>query len=327
MSRHPNLEPKDIQNLLKKGEYFPLSLWVGDEAMKVRELFLRVEKAFSESKKTEVDVSHVSAQEVDFVDLWADIQSLSLFGKPKVIHVKDAESISELGSEWYHADLFKPRQLTDIDHLVVFHFTKIDSRKKVSKRLLELAPIVLCEAVEAADQLAWIEYLAKRRNLTSLSESQMVGLLGLDPWTLDRVDNELSIIELNPSWGRDQESLGLDSIRLVNELMTKENREYLRLIPLIAKKPEWALPWLGLLSWNTRMLWELVSGHANQSGSQSKYSPHNKVSKYRPHWSKEQLTLVTQSIKNIDYAFKGGAVTPLESLWELGKLCEKAPRI
>jgi DNA polymerase III delta subunit len=265
----PKLEPKQIQKELEQGKLRPVYWLYGAETMKSRELLKRIRGAVFDSKSEAADSGFsafasafretvLEGSESETSEVLDAAQSLSLGGGGKLVVVKQAHSLKNPDSllELCGTDFVK---LEDGASVVVFLSKDLDQRKKFSKGLLEKAACVPCEEIAEADREAWIEYLAKRKNLT-LTAGEVAPLRAQDPWSLDGIERELEKLEsaLSPE---DREAIltggaeGQGATEIFVEAFFMRNREgALPEVRHFATSPEAALPLLGLLSWNVKML-------------------------------------------------------------------------
>lgn len=324
----PKLEPKAIQKELESGKVRPVYWLYGGESMKSRELLKRVRSAvFGDSgeavpafasafRETILDASECETSEV--LDA---AQSLSLGGGGKLVIVKQAHSLKgpepllELcGSEFVRVD--------EGASVVVFLSKDLDQRKKFTKGLLEKAACVPCEEIAESDREAWVGYLAKRKGLI-LNANEVASLRAMDPWSLDGIDRELEKMESATS-PADREAVLLGGVEGAgaseNFVEAFFHRDRLRALPEVrhfADSPEAALPLLGLLSWNAKMLIGLLKDR--ESGSrETKLGSflQERFNRYLREWSLAEAISLQSALARLDYSAKQTPRDPLGT-WTL----------
>lgn len=322
----PKLEPKIIQRELEQDQLWPVYWLFGQERMKSRELLKRIRKsvlgdtdAFGFAEES-LDAGEVSAEQV-----LEAAQSLSLgFGGDSVrfVVVRDAHLLKNpeiLGP------LLQPRaKRAELSSVVVFLSKDLDGRKKFSKLLLEKAAVVPCEEVQESEREAWIQYLAKRKNLT-LSGPACAQLILLDPWNLDIIDQELEKLSLIQdsgmgAGGAAQEVLlvgtaflGGVSEQFLQAFFSRDRKEGLRVSEAFAEHPDESLPLLGLLNWNVRQLTLILADRQAGRQSTQKLNPYSaeKFARWISHWQLSELLELQEELARLDFSFKQ---TPLSSL-------------
>jgi DNA polymerase III delta subunit len=284
--------------------------------MKSRELLKRIRKtalgeeqggfgAFNEEmlEGTEVTASHV----LDAA------QSLSLGGGVRLIVVRDAHAIKEAESL---SPLLGPAQKKDqLTSVCVFLSKDLDGRKKFSKLLTEKAAVVPCEDVPEEEREAWIGYLGKKRGL-NLPEAMVAGLRGLDPWSLDIVDLELSKFEVS---GDADVVLGgagqIGADRFLDSFFRREKKLSLEAVEQFADHMDQALPLLGLFAWNVRHLAQVVSDREKGIRS-TKLSPFlaERFHRWSRSWKLEEVIGLQSALAEVDFGIKQTPKLPL-GLW------------
>lgn len=321
--------PKELQMKIQSAQIPMIQAWIVEEPMKSREMMKRFVAKLEEVWSESPEMMDLDASELDSIDqFWDEASALSLFSKRKVIRVRRAEhlAIQDIKDHsWldqkYWKDLKQELVKNDLNLAVVLQFEKWDPRKRFQKWIAEHSKPTLFDAVEEGDREAWLDYLLERHQQSrknaqlaplNLSSEQRASLLGMDPWTLDRLEIELSLIQLEPTWGREIESEGLDSQSFVDEILYRKPMRLKIAGPLIFKRTDFLFPLLGLLSWNLKNVFEAKSstsagGRGHQSGGGAWYQQKNKqFSQIAQLWSFDELAELTRAVVSLDHSIKGG---------------------
>jgi len=312
----PKLEPKVVQKDLESGKIAPLYWVYGGEVMKSRETVKRIKKTvLGEASKTPgFNEVVLDASEVDAHEVLDAAQSLSLGGGVRFVLVKQAHLLKE--PEVLTALMGPMTTLSQIPAVVVFISKDLDQRKKFSKILVEKAVVIACETVADPDREPWIQYLAKRKGI-QLSPHALAHLRGQDPWSLDLMDRELEKIELM----QNEDALGGVAVieggtdEFLEAFFVRQKVQALPLIQTFADHPDQALPLLGLISWNTRMLSVMLKDQ--QTGSRElKLGSYltERFSRYARVWKLSEVAALQSQLYQIDFGMKQTQRIPL-GLW------------
>jgi DNA polymerase III delta subunit len=321
----PKLEPKVIQKEIEAGKFRPVYWFFGAEPMKSRELLKRLRQAmFPGGDASGFDASFretvLDAAECEVADVLDAARSLSLGGGGKLVLVKQAhllkgpEPLLELLPESGKAGYADPRSG---DSVAVFLSKDLDQRKKFSKALLERAACVPCEEIADEDREAWVNYLAKRRNL-ALTERELALLRAMDPWSLDWVERELEKLESVAS-PDDREAILLGggegrgaSDVFVEAFLMRDLAQALPEVSHFADAPESALPLLGLLSWNAKTLVGCLKDR--ESGTrETKLGSflQDRFARYLRQWTLTEAIAVQRALAEVDFSTKQTPRDPL----------------
>lgn len=321
----PRLEAKIIQKELDSGKLRPVYWIFGPERMKSRELMKRIQKAaLGDQAPNDFNFEKHDGSDADTATILDAAQGFSMMGGTKVIQVRNADDLKQQESlvEYFesipHHDPVDPAELSSV---VVFISKSFDSRKKTSKKIQELVATIPCEEVSEQDREPWIGYLAKRRGITLKPEEQTV-LRGLDPWSLEIVDQELAKLELVA----DEESLrqqvllsGVDAFArddFIDALFCRDKKRTLKWMHLFCEEIEIQLPILGLVSWNLRHLKLLLIEEKTRSRSGEKRNPYlqRNLDRWKRFWTLESIQEFEHGLFEIDFSLKN---TPLmgKGLW------------
>lgn len=327
----PKFEPKQIQKELEGGKVWPVYWIYGTEAMKSRELLKRIKTAvLGESGEGASNALFASAfneaildgAEVSSADVLDAAQSLSLGGGARFVFVKQAHLLKD--TEVLSA-LFGPAgPKTEVPSVTVFLSKDLDQRKKFSKQLVEKAAVIACEEVSDADREPWVLYLAKRKGMT-LTEQAVARLRAMDPWSLDMVERELEKWELasmGVAEGEGADEILLSGVsdegvteRFVEHFFLRDRKGALELVDRFADQPDLALPLLGLLSWNTRMLASVLKDQ-EQRTRETKLGGFlaERFSRYAREWKISEVANLQSKLCEVDFGTKQTSRPPL-GLW------------
>lgn len=147
-------------------------------------------------------------------DLLADTMSVPLMGGPRFIVVKNWDLLGPGGPRGsrHDGEAFERllQQLTD-DTCLVFESEAVDRRRAITRRLIEHAAVVECDALRVGDIPPWLIRKARERGyrLSAPAASMLAELVGPD---LQLLEMELDKVLLFA--GRER-SLGPDHVRAV----------------------------------------------------------------------------------------------------------------
>ncbi len=316
----PKFEPKQIQKEIEGGKLRPVYWIYGTEAMKSRELLKRIRaKVLGEAADSGTSVfgeSILDGQECEVSDVLDAAQSLSLGGGAKFVLVKQAHFIKNPDSL---SDLFSTEFLpADSGAAVTVFLSKdLDQRKKFSKALMDKAACVSCEETPEHDREAWIQYLAKRKNI-ALTVTEAGLLSAMDPWSLDGIERELEKMESTIS-ASDREAVllgGMDgkgaTESFVEGFLMRDRKRALPEIRHFAGFPENALPLMGLLAWNVKMLvGTLKDREAGSRETKIGSFLQDRFSRYVRLWTLPEVVALSRSLAEIDFSTKQTPRDPL----------------
>ena len=314
------LEPKQIQKELESGQVWPVYWIYGAEKMKARELVRRIRKTVlgdGAEAASNWNEENLDGSEVDAYGVVDAAQSLSLGGGTRLIIVRDAHALKEV--EVLETLLGPKQPCAETASVSIFLSKDLDRRRKFSKRLLESAAVVACEEVREDERPAWIQYLAKRRG-TLVPANELESLRWLDPWSLDRVEQELEKLELAEAAGVSSADLGEASQQLLTEeflqaFFQRERARSLELAAHFADRPDESLPLLGLFAWNLRHL--ISATHDREKGTRSlKVAPFmaERFQRWAKSWSQKEIERVQSRLAEVDFSLKQTPRLP-KGLW------------
>ncbi len=321
----PKLEPKLIQKELEKGKVRPVYFIFGTEAMKARELMRKISRTvLKESEINDFNLEKFDASDAGIERILDSAQSGSMMGTTKLILVRNVEEWRNLDplSEYLHGLVSTdPAAPEDFPTVLILISKSFDGRKKASKVLSDLAAIVPCEEVKEHEREAWIEFLAKRRSL-SLGDPERLSLRGLDPWSLDIVDQELSKLELigeDPALRADALRSGVSAYaqdEFIDAIFMKDQKRALRVVHHFSRDMEVQLPFLGLLAWNLRQFKAYLLEQETRTPSLERRNPmlQQKLDRWRASWNRHSIQDLEHALFEIDFSLKNTRLSS-EGLW------------
>ena len=311
----PKIEPKYIQKELEMGKVRPVYWIFGPERMKSRELVKRLQKAvLRDTLPNDFNYEKHDASEVSLETILDSAQSFSMMGGTKIVLVRNAEEIKNLEPLIDYLKTIPSSDAVDASELAtvaVFLSKNFDGRKKTSKAIQEMSAVVACDEVAEQDREPWIDYLAKRRGLV-LTPSERLLLRGLDPWSLEIVDQEISKVELVA----DDEALrkqvmlsGVDAHSrddFIDAIFCRDFKRALKWVHLFHEEIEIQLPILGLISWNLRHLKLYLLEAHTRSRAPEKRNPYlmKNLDRWKKHWDLSSIQNLEHGLFEIDFSLK-----------------------
>lgn len=309
------LEAKQVQQELKQGQAWPVYWVYGPERLQVRELVALLRKTIvGENAWAEERLDGASLGGQDVV---AAAQSIPFGGGLRFVVVRDAHLIREPDAM---AELFGPRaKIEELSFVCVLVSKDLDARRKFSKQLIEKAAVVECAAIPEQQRETWIQYLAGTLGLKSRS-LPLNTLVRAEPWSLEWVESELMkwalAEEVQAGLGEEVlvggASSGMSSEQFIDAFLVRRNlRDALQAVETLGRKPEEALPLLGLLTWNVRML-ALLAARSRAV----KLPPflQEKLMRALRVWSLEEIQALQSALSDLDFGFKQTPQEPM-ALW------------
>jgi len=328
----PVLELKGLQKELKSGKLWPVYWIHGIEQMKRREALKRIRTAFLPELEGQALGVHLCEEVFDGAQTTAGEvldagRSLGLLGGGRrIVIVKDAQNLKK--PEELEELLEEPGSFDEVPNVVVFISKDLDKRKKFSKLLLKKAACVPCDPIAEQDHEAWIRFLAKSLEI-ELTDEILSALLAMDPWSLDRTEQELKKIAIARDAGVDETELlpaggtHRSSGQFLEALFARKNHEALQALSDFCNRPEEAIPLLGLLTWNLRQLLLLKKDEMDQTRS-IKMNPYllRRMENWSQKWTLSELLALQRSLAQVDYETKQTGI-PALSTWTHLVICQK----
>ena len=309
------LETKQIQQELKQGFAWPVYWIYGSERLLIRELVQRLRKSIvGENNWSEERLDGASVSAADVV---ASAQSIPFGGGIRFVTVREAHLIKEPEAI---SELFGDRaKFAELPYVCVLISKDLDARRKFSKQLIEKAAVVACEAIPEQQREVWLQYLCGTMGL-AFEKIPREALLRSEPWSLEWVESELVKWALADSVEQglgDEVVVGGKATSVSSEHFIEaflEHRNLSRALiwaGRLAKKPEDALPLLGLLTWNVRMM--ALTAAKSRSVRLPPFVEAKLMRSLRV-WSLEELLRLQSRLSSLDFAIKQTPQEPL-ALW------------
>ena len=315
----PKFDLKTIQNELDQGMIRPF-YWVwGPELLKGRELLRKVRQLVNSTWGEE----NLDGSEVDGAGICDRAMSLCLGGGVQMVVVRDAHQIKN--PEPLSTLFGPPVPLAEVTSVCLCFAKELDARRKFSKILTDHAAVVSCEAVADDQKEAWIQYLAQRQGV-KLSSHQVGHMIGLDPWSLDLMEQELEKVAIADSEVDSvlQESGSVWSADEWVEKFFSRNRAFLLdRAGELSENPDQALPLLGLLGWNVKQLAGYLADAEFRTNGFKTY-PHQltRLKRWSHSWKLAEVIDLQRELFLLDLSFKQTPLMPL-GLWIslVGRFC------
>jgi DNA polymerase-3 subunit delta len=311
----PKLEPKAVQKELDSGKVRPVYFLYGSERMKVRELQRRIQKAALKNEApNDFNFERLDGSEIGIEAVLDSAQSFSMMGGTKMIlvrNVEDQKNLDPLAEHLKNLPFSMPVDPSELGSVLVLVSKNFDGRKKASKVISEVAALVDCEEVKEEDREPWIDYLANRRGL-KLEPTERLSLRGLEPWSLDIVDQEIAKLELvgeDPVLRSEALMSGISAYardEFINHIFTRNLPGALSLVHLFSRDMEVQLPFLGLLSWNLRHLKLFIMEQEMRSRSTERRNPflQRNLDRWRRYWTMASIQDFEHALFEIDFSLK-----------------------
>jgi len=321
----PKVEPKLIQKELDSGKVRPAYWIFGPERMKSRELIKRIQKTvLKDEAPNDFNFEKLDGSELSAEAIVDSAQSFSMMGGVKLILIRNAEEIKNLDAivEWLKAlPKTDAGAVDDFSTVCVFVAKSFDGRKKASKVIQDLAAAIPCEEVQEQDREPWIDYLAKRRGITLKPDERLL-LRGLDPWSLEIVDQELGKVELVQSDETLRSEVILSGVdahardEFIDALFSRDEARALKWMHLFSEEMEVQLPVLGLIAWNLRHLKLVILEQETRSRSPEKRNPYlmKNLDRWKKHWDFTSIQNFEHELFKIDFSLKNTRLTG-RGLW------------
>lgn len=324
----PKYELKALQREIEQKKLWPVYWIYGAESWKAREAFRWLRQAIlgeaipssaSQSGGGLLGLSEESleASEVNVSVIIDSANSPSFATGTRLIVIRDAHLLKEADAL---SSLFGPvLPQSDVPFVCVFLAKDLDGRKKFSKQLIEKAAVVPCEEVAENQRESWIQFLSKKKKLT-VEPPLVTRLLSLDPWTLDRVEQELDkwVIGGKVDDVVSSELGGSGEAQaFVDALFGRKFESALAQVQEIATQPEVALPLLGLLTWNLRQLILFLAAQSDPTArSLQKPNPYllDRLKRWSQLWKMPELLTLQHELADLDFSMKQTPLSPI-GLW------------
>ncbi len=307
----PKLEFKVIQRELEQQLIWPFYWIYGTEKFKLREILEKIRAAVLPPPWGEVSYE---ASETSVETVLDAVRSPPLGGGIPLIWIRDAHLLKN--PELLSQLLGPSRKKSDLDSVCVCISKDLDGRKKFSKILLDQAAVIACDEVGESQREAWVQSLAKRRNL-NLDSTLILRLCSLDPWTLDILDQELEKYVIS-NYSEDvllESSLAGGGDLFLESFFSRDRKSALYQVAQFAQHADESFPLLGLLGWNVRHLVVVILDQ-EKGTHHSKLSGHlsERFRKWSQKWELSEVMEFQKELAQIDFHLKQSPSLPL-GLW------------
>lgn len=330
----PKLEIKQVYAELDAGKAWPCYWIYGPERMKSRELLKRLELALGKAFENSINRESLDGAESNGDRVVEAAQSLSLLARLQLVIVRDAHQLKELDALrglWGLADVQgAARPIAELPFVCVLLAKDLDGRKKISKELVQNAAVIECTDVPEAEREAWIRFLLKRRGSSGVAASPELTarLVGMDPWSLDLIDQELEKLTLL-RWGLaaevDSAGAGADaatdaaalwqeslsgaraSSQFLDAYLARNSDQAMALLPAFVNEADEVFPLLGLLAWNLRQIAQISAGSAPRLGPWIQ----ERLARVAQHWNLPEVRRAQRQLLEMDLALKQKPLEPI----------------
>jgi DNA polymerase III delta subunit len=316
------IEPKQLLQDLKAGWAWPVYWVAGSESYRVREVCNLLRKTLVGDRSWAED--HLEGAQIQSEDVLSSAASIPLDGACRVVWVREAHLIKDPERL---STLFGAKQkASELPSVCIFLSKELDGRRKFTKTLMDEAAVVLCEEVQEEQRETWVKYLAQSAGIDP-QRLPMDLLTRSEPWSLDWVKNELEKWTISEAAqagsgnevlvGGGQDSAAAGEAFIEAFLGRRELAEATRWIAPLSRQPELALPLMGLLSWNVRMMALLA---ARSRSLRLAPSLESRLRRALARWSEAELGELQSALAELDFCIKQTPQEPL-ALW--GVLVQK----
>jgi DNA polymerase III delta subunit len=310
------IDPKQILHEVNQGQIWPV-YWVhGPETYRVREVCRLLQKTLVGDRSLAEET--LEGAQVSASDVLSAAAMVPFDGGTRVLWVRDAHLIKEPDPL---AELLGPRRgMSELPSVCIFLSKDLDGRRKFSKLLLDKAAVVSCDAIPEGGRPAWIKHLARAKGLEP--EALPLELLtGYEPWSLDWISCELDKYALCEQaakgtgaevlvGGASQGQASGDAF--IEAFLVRRNLGLaLEAAQELSNQPETALPLLGLLSWNVRMLGLVV---ARSRSVRLPPMVESRLRRASSIWPLPEIQALQSALAGLDYSLKQTPQEPL-ALW------------
>ncbi len=310
------IESRQLLQELKDGLAWPVYWIHGAESWRVREACQALSRALVGDKRWSEDRLEGASSSAE--DVIAAAHTIPLGGGTRVVWIRDAHLLRD--ADALSVLLGARAPAAELPWICVFVSRDLDGRKKFSKLLLEKAAVLSCDEISEDQREGWVGHLARARGLDP-ARLPMELLCRFEPWSLDWVQNELEKWDLSEHAlegsgaevlvGGDAGVSGLSDRFLEGFFERRSLPATLAVLERLAHQPEQALPLLGLLAWNVRMMALLLARSRSL-----RLAPflENKLRRASARWSLNDVRELQGALAELDFAIKQTPQEPL-ALW------------
>lgn len=310
---------------IKKGEFAPVYLIVGEESYFIDETLAVLKKTLNKNEETEMMMFDLEEQPLDYVMDEAD--TIPFFSERKLIIAKNASFLkaSEKGKEKIDHDLkrFEKWIAHPSDTAItvfVAPYEKLDERKKVTKLLKERAEIIEAKTLDTQDLNTWIdlEVQGYGKIIAPDAIEKLVEMVGPNMLQL-RMEIEKMALYLGENYEITTEiveqivakTLEHDAFKMLKAYLENRQDEALEIYHDLLRQKEEPIALVGLLASNIRLMSNVY--YLDRKGySQQQIASRLKVHPYRVKLmltqqnrpSDHRLLQALYSLANVDLQLK-----------------------
>ena len=310
---------------IKKGNFAPVYLLVGQESYFVDETIKRLKAALSTQEEAEVITFDLNEQPIDYVIDEAD--TIPFFTERKLIIAKNASFLkaTEKGKEKIEHDLKRLENWlqnpTDTAITVfIAPYEKLDERKKVTKLMKEKCEILLAQTPQNNDLNVWVQNEANQH--AKVIANDAIGKL-LEMVGPNMLQLQMEIEKMALYLGEDSEitidlvedlvakTLEHDAFKMLNAYLEHNQEEALRIYHDLLRQKEEPIKLVGLLANNIRTMNHIFylqkkGYHQQQIAKQLKIHPYRVqiISGQNNRPSDQRLLQALYSLAEVDLQLK-----------------------
>lgn len=310
---------------IKKGNFAPVYLLVGEESYFVDETIKLLKTALSTEEEAEVMTFDLNEQPIDYVIDEAD--TIPFFTERKLIIAKNASFLkaTEKGKEKIEHDIKRLENWlqnpTDTAITVfIAPYEKLDERKKVTKLMKEKCVVLLAETPQNKDLNVWVQNEAQMHGKVIADDA--IGKL-LEMVGPNMLQLQLEIEKMALYLGEEHEitielvedlvakTLEHDAFKMLNAYLEHNQEEALKIYHDLLRQKEEPIKLVGLLANNIRTMTNIFylqkKGYAQQQiAKQLKIHPYRVqiISGQRHRPSDQRLLQALYSLAEVDLQLK-----------------------
>ncbi len=267
---------------------------------------------FSQFSEEKLDATELDSA-MAVVDL---LRMPSLLGGARLAVITDAQTLAdpevllEMAQE-------APQPVKELAGVAILISKDWDGRRKFSKSYLEKGTLIACEEIPENDREFWIRKFVTARGLTLEPEVMQVLSL-LEPWSLDRVQNEIEKLFLMGDGGSvdgmQEVSAPVRAEKFVEHFLARQRQKTWGALLELSASPEESLPLMGLLAWNLRHLSIAAYDRAHGSRNLKVHSfVAEKLQRWSRNWTLDEVVQAQSALASMDFDLKQTAKHPLGS--------------
>lgn len=310
---------------IKKGNFAPVYLIVGEESYFIDETIMRLKAALSAQDEAEVMTFDLNEQPIDYVIDEAD--TIPFFTERKLIIAKNASFLkaTEKGKEKIEHDVKRLENWlnnpTDTAVTVfIAPYEKLDERKKMTKLMKEKCVVLLAETPQNNDLNVWIQNEAQKHGkaISDNAIGKLLEMVGPNMLQLQMEIEKLALylgeeLEMTIDLVEDlvAKTLEHDAFKMLNAYLEHNQEEALKIYHDLLRQKEEPIKLVGLLASNIRTMNHIFylqkkGYHQQQIAKQLKIHPYRVqiISGQRNRPSEQRLLQALYSLADVDLQLK-----------------------